>query len=110
MRSSLVAVLVLVGIVACAVVASPPRDLVAKNDHAALAEWYEKDAVHLRQRARDMVVMAEMYEKSPGPSTRGDVPTKIDLVQHCRNLEAIYTKAAQEADALAKAHRDMIRQ
>jgi hypothetical protein len=110
MRSSLVAVLVLVGIVACAVVASPPRELVAKNDHAALATWYEKEAAHLRQHAKDMVVMAETYEKSPGPSTRGEVPPKIDLVQHCRTLAAMYTKSAEEADALAKAHRDMMRQ
>lgn len=34
-------------------------------------------------------------------------PPKIDLVEHCRTLAAMYTKAAEEADALAKAHRDM---
>lgn len=74
MQRSLVAVLVLVGIVACAVVGSPPHELVAKNDHTALAAWYEKDAAHLRQHAKDMMTMAETYEKNPGPSTRGEVP------------------------------------
>ena len=40
----IVAGLMLVGVVACAVIASPPQDLVAKNDHAGLETWYVKEA------------------------------------------------------------------
>jgi len=102
-----VAVLMMVGVVACAVIASPPQDLVAKNDHAGLETWYVKEAAHLRQRAKDMLVMAEEYQKNPGPSTRGVVSSKIDMVQHCQTLSAIYTKAADEAEMIARAHRDI---
>ncbi|MBI4000250.1 MAG: hypothetical protein HY348_00500 [Nitrospira defluvii] len=102
-----VAALMLVGVVACAVVASPPQDLVAKNDHAGLETWYVKEAAHLRQRAKDMLVMAEEYQKNPGLNTREVVSNKIDMVQHCQTLAAIYTKAADEAEIIAAAHRDM---
>ena len=103
----LVAALMLVGVVACAVIASPPQDLVAKNDHAGLETWYVKEVDHLRQRAKDMLVMAEEYQKNPGPSTLGVVSNKIDMVQHCQTLAAIYTKAADEAEVIASAHRDI---
>jgi hypothetical protein len=102
-----VAVLMLVGVVACAVIASPPQDLVVKNDQAGLEAWYVKEAAHLRQRAKDMLVMAEAYQKNPGPSTRGVLSPKIDMVQHCQTLAAIYNKAADEAEVIAHAHRDM---
>jgi len=106
--SGIVAVLIM-GLVACAVIGTPPRDLVAKNDHAALEAWYVKEAAHLRQRAKDMIVMAEEYQKNPGPSTRGVVPPKIDMVQHCHTLAAIYTKAAEEAEVMARAHREAMK-
>ena len=101
--------LVLGGVVACAMIASAPEDLIAKNDHAGLASWYEKEATHLRQHAKDMTVMAEEYEKNPGLSTRGVTSAKIDLLEHCRTLAGMYTKAAEEADLLAKGHRDMLK-
>ena len=93
--------MVLGGLVACAMMASPPQDLVAKNDHAALAAWYEKEAAHLRRHAKDMTMMAESYQKNPGPSTRGVVSSKIDFVPHVQTLADMYTKAAEEADQLA---------
>lgn len=105
----IVSALMIVGLVACAVIASPPRDLVAKNDHAALEAWYLKEATHLRQHAKDMMVMAEQYQKNPSPSTRGVLSPKIDMVQHCQNLAAIYTKAAEEAEVMARAHRDAMK-
>lgn len=101
------AVLMMVGVVACAVIASPPQDLVAKSDHAGLEAWYVKETAHLRQRAKDMLVMAEEYQKNPELSTRGVVSNKIDMVQHCQTLAAIYTKAADEAEVIAHGHRDM---
>ncbi|MDK2741789.1 MAG: hypothetical protein NDI90_02665 [Nitrospira sp. BO4] len=103
----LVAVLMMVGIVACAVMASPPQDLVAKNDHAGLETWYVQETAHLRQRAKDMLVMAEEYQKNPEAGSYGVMSRKIDMVQHCQTLAAIYTKAADEAEVIARAHRDL---
>lgn len=101
--------LVLGGLVACAMIASPPEGLIAQNDHAALAAWYDKEAAHLRQHAKDMMVMAEEYRKNPDSGARGVVSPKIDLLQHCEELVGMYTKAAQEADLLAKGHRGMLK-
>ena len=103
-----IAALMMVGVVACTVTDSPPQDLVAKNDHAGLETWYLKEAAHLRQRTKDMTAMVEQYQKTPGPSTPGSVSAKIVLVQHCQALESMYSKAADEADAMARAHRDLI--
>src|SRR5436190_15366382 len=105
-----VAALMLVGVVACTVPDSdshsPPQDLVAKNDHAGLETWYVKEAAHLRQRTKDMTAMAEAYQKIQGSSTPAAVSAKIVLVQHCQTLAASYAKAADEADAMALAHRE----
>ena len=84
-----------------------PQDLVAKNDHA-VETWYLKEAAHLRQRTKDMTAMAEEYQKIQGSSTPSDVPAKIVLVQHCQALESMYSKAADEAEAMARAHRELI--
>ena len=106
----LVAALMMVGVVACAVnpdTDSVPQDLVAKNDHAGLETWYVKEAAHLRKRTKDMMAMAEEYQKIHEPSTPAAVSAKIVLVQHCQTLAANYAKAADEADMMARAHRDM---
>lgn len=84
-----VAALMIVGVVACATVATPPRVLLAKNDHTALETWHVKEAAYLRQRAKDMMVMAEEYQKNPGPSTRSVNLSKIDVAQHCQTLAEI---------------------
>jgi hypothetical protein len=105
----LVVALMVVGAVACTVPDSdshsPPQDLVAKNDHAGLETWYVKEAAHLRQRTKDMMAMAEEYKKLP--SRPGSGPAKILLVQHCQTLMETYAKAADEAEVIAQAHRDM---
>jgi hypothetical protein len=105
-----VAALMMMGVVACTVPDSdshsPPQDLVAKNDHAGLETWYVKEAAHLRKRTKDMMAMAEEYRKLP--SRPGSAPAKILLVQHCQTLESMYGKAADEAEVMAHAHRDLI--
>ena len=107
-----VAALMMVGVVACTVPDSdshgPPQDLVAKNDHVGLETWYVKEAAHLRKRTKDMMAMAEVYQKIQGPSTPGAGSAKFVLVQHCQALAASYSKAADEADEMARAHRDLI--
>ena len=102
-----VAALMMVGVVACTVTDSPPQNLVAKNDHAGLEAWYVKEAAHLRKRTKDMMAMAEVYQRIHGPSTPAAVSAKIVLVQHCQTLAASYAKAADEAEMIAHAHRDM---
>lgn len=105
--------LVLGGFAGCAMISGPPEDLVSKNDHAGLAGWYEKEAVHLRQHAKDELAMAEAYRKDPslthGTAVGGMAGHKIDQAQHCETLAAMYMKAAEEADLLAKGHRAMLK-
>ena len=106
----IIAALMMVGLVACSESSSPPQapqDLVAKNDHAGLEVWYVKEAAHLRQRAKDMMAMEEVYQRIQGSSTPAAVAAKIVLVQHCQTLAAAYAKAADEAEMMASAHRDM---
>ena len=111
LMKGLVAALMMVGVVACTVTTadtdSAPQDLVAKNDHAGLETWYVKEAAHLRKRTKDMTAMAEEYQKIHEPSTPAAVSAKIVLVQHCQTLAANYAKAADEADMMARARRDM---
>jgi hypothetical protein len=103
-----VAAFMMMGIVACSMVASPPVSQIAQNDHAALAAWYENEAAQLRHKAKDNAEMEVMYRKYPayahGMIAEGG---KIDVVQHCEELIAMYTKAAEQADRLAKGHRSM---
>lgn len=107
---TLLVVLVMVGVVACTIIAPPPQELVAKNDHAALAVWYEKEAANLRQKAREMEVMIEEYRKDRerGGKLMIHLP-KFDFVQECHNLAVMYTNAATQAENMAKSHREMPR-
>lgn len=110
LMKGVVAALMMVGVVACTVTAdtdSAPQDLVAKNDHAGLETWYVKEAAHLRKRTKDMMAMAEEYQKIQGPSTPGAVSAKLVLVQHCQTLAANYAKAVDEAEMMVRAHREM---
>ena len=104
--------LVLGGLVGCAMIASPPIGEIAQNDHAALAAWYDKEAAHLRQHAKDELVMAEAYRKNPSlthAAGGGMAGHKIDQAQHCETLAGMYSKAAEEADLLANGHRIMLK-
>ncbi|MBY0247492.1 MAG: hypothetical protein K2Q17_07480 [Nitrospiraceae bacterium] len=99
--------LLLGGVVGCSIVGSPPVDQVAKNDHAGLANWYDKQATDLRQRAKDMADMKAYYAKNPG---FGDAMTgegKRGFGPHCDSLIGMYNTGAEEADQLAKMHRGM---
>lgn len=101
--------LLLGGLGSSAVIANPASGEIAQNDHAALTAAYEKDAADLRQKAKDMMVNLEDYKKNPGYSQREAVNPKVNFVQHCKTLISLYTKAAEEADLLAKGHRSMVK-
>jgi hypothetical protein len=104
-----VAAFMMMGIVACSMVASPPVSQIAQNDHAALAAWYESEAAHLRQKAKDNAEMEAMYRKNPAYAQGQIAEGKVDVVQHCEALIAMYTKGAEQADQLAKGHRAMVK-
>lgn len=100
---------VLGGLVACAMVASPPQNLIAKNDHAAMAIWYDKEAAHLREHAKEWRQLEEQYKKNPGPDTRGVDSPKLDFVPYAVEVAEMYEKAAEKAEALAQAHRSQVK-
>jgi hypothetical protein len=77
----------------------PPRELAQRNDHGGLTAWYQEEAREIRMRAEEMRLMGKEYEKFTPKQGQ-----QSNLVQHCRNLEEKYTKAAEELDALAKLH------
>lgn len=88
--------------VACST--APPRELIERNDHSGLATWYEQEAVRLRGKAEEMRQMSERYAAFPEPHL-SPKETKADLINHCRTFMQSYTKAAEEAEALATLHR-----
>ena len=105
-----VAAFMMMGIVACSTVASPPVSQIATTDHAALATWYDKEAAQLRQKSKDMELMAQRYRERPAlVAIEGKHAPKIDVQQHCNNLVSLYTKAAEEADEFAQMHRGMVK-
>jgi hypothetical protein len=105
-----VAAFMMMGIVACSAVASPPVSQIAPTDHAALAAWYGKEVVQLRQKAKDMELMAQRYLQYPALiAIEGRHAPKTDVQQHCNNLVSLYTKSAEEADGLSQMHRGMVK-
>ena len=102
--------LLLGGVVGCSMVTHPPVSQIAPSDHAALAAWYDKESAQLRQKAKDMELMAQRYLKYPALiPIEGRHAPKIDVQQHCNNLVSLYTKSAEEADELARGHRSMVK-
>lgn len=81
----------------------PPTDLVIRNDHRGFAEWYEQEAVQLRSKADHCRRRIQQYEDplfQPSPKE-----TKQEVIAQCDRVIKYYTHAADEADALAKIHR-----
>lgn len=70
--------LLLTGLVGCSMVASPPVSQIASTDHAALTAWYDKEAAQLRQKAKDMELMAQRYRERPAlVAIEGKHPPKL---------------------------------
>lgn len=93
--------LFIVVVTACST--APPRELIERNDHSGLATWYEQEAVRLRGKAEEMSQMIKQYAASTYPLSPKE--SQRDLIAHCRSFVQYYTKAAEEAEALAKLHR-----
>ncbi|GJL61044.1 MAG: hypothetical protein NPIRA03_39010 [Nitrospirales bacterium] len=85
-------------IVGCAF--SPPSKMVKQNNHAQLADWYQKEARDLHARAEEMRHIEKEYEFLGTPKEGHE----SSLVEHAKNLKDHYTKAAKVAEAMAKVH------
>lgn len=81
---------------------SPPSKMVKQNDHARLADWYQKVAHDLHARAEEMGQIEKEYEFLGTPKEGHE----SSLVEHAKNLKDHYTKAAEVAEKMAKAHAD----
>lgn len=93
--------LFIVVVMACST--SPPRDLIEHKNHSGLASWYEQEALRLRGKAEEMRQMGNQYATFSYPLSPKD--SKAELLRHCRDFTNYYNKAAEEAEALAKLHR-----
>lgn len=71
------------------------------DDHRAIADAYAKEAEQLRGQAMAHRHMDSRYDE---PGYRS---SKLGFPRHCRALTQSYEAAAEEADALAKDHREM---
>jgi len=89
----------------CALLHPPPQDLVTKGDHAGLVNYYKEQAQELREKAKVWDTLAESYERHRDP--HGKVEPQQHAA-HCRAVASSYRKAADEAAALATAHRQEI--
>lgn len=94
--------LFVVAVMACST--GPPRELIERNDHRGLATWYEQEAVRLRGKVEEMRQMGDRYAAHAYPLSPKE--SKGELLRHCRDFMQYYTKAAEEAEALAKLHRE----
>ena len=102
--------LLMTGAVGCSMVGSPSVGQIAPTDHAALAAWYDKEAAQLRQKSKDMELMAQRYQERPAlKAIEGVHAAKTDAQLHCNNLVSLYMKSADEADELARGHRSMVK-
>ena len=93
---------VLGGLGACSMVQHPAASQIASDDHAGQAVWHEQEAARLRTAAKDELAMADAYRKHPSNM-------KPDMIPHCESLAGQYNAAADTADKLAQAHRDMMK-
>lgn len=90
-------------VMACATTV-PPRELIERNDHGGLATWYEQESLRLRAKAEEMRLMADEYDK---PSYQvSPKESRAELITHCQLFIESYTKAAEQAEAMARLHRE----
>ena len=78
-----------------AVHAGQLKEMMDKNDHAGLADYYKKQADEARHKAEDMKTMASEYlKKYP----------KGQYSKHCEKMADKYLAEAKDNDALAELH------
>jgi hypothetical protein len=70
-----------------------------REDHLRIADYYRGEATHLRKEAAEHEDLATAYAKGTIW-----VPSKLGLLQHCKEFAQSFARAAEEADALASDH------
>ena len=71
------------------------KEMLAKDDHAGLADYYKKEADEARHKAEGQKAMASEYlKKYP----------KNNYAKHCEKMADKYLAEAKENDALAEIH------
>ena len=76
--------------------------MISANDHAGLANYYAQQAQELREKAKSWEFTAEVYEKHPESQAMTEAKNHA---AHCRSIAQNYQKAAEEAETLAREHR-----
>jgi hypothetical protein len=71
------------------------KEMIQKGDHAALAEFYKKEAEEARHNAGKMKNMASEYLKKYPKNT---------YAKHCEKMEKRYLEEAKEYEELAEMH------
>ena len=79
--------------------------MINANDHNGLATYYAQQAQELRAKAKRWEMTADSYEKHSEPHGKTE-PTQH--AAHCRAIAQNYKQAADEAEALAQEHREML--
>jgi hypothetical protein len=74
-------------------------------DHEVIAAYYDKEAAEAQAKADSHSKMGEDYKKAGSA-----LVAKLHIEQHCERLAKSYATAADEAKALAAAHRAMAKQ
>jgi len=82
-----------------------PQHLIEEADHAGLVSYYTQEAQTLRQKAQEWEFMAEFYEQHPASYAKAN---PAQHAAHCRAITESYRKAAGEAEALAREHRERL--
>lgn len=91
--------------IGCETIRPAPENMISKNDHVGLANYYKNQAEELREKAKSWDMLAESYERHGDP--RGKVEPK-EHADHCKSVANSYRQAAAEADALAREHRNQV--
>jgi hypothetical protein len=71
------------------------KEMIQNGNHAALAEFYKKQADEARHKAADMKTMAGEYLKKYPKNT---------YAKHCEKMENGYLEEAKDYEALAEMH------
>jgi hypothetical protein len=106
-RVVILAVFLMVGgaSVGCETMRPAPEYMITKKDHVGLANYYKNQADELREKAKSWDMLADSYERHGDP--HGKVEPKAHAA-HCKSVANSYRQAAEEADALAREHRNQV--
>jgi hypothetical protein len=79
----------------------------APSEHMKIAAYFRVEAKRLKENAKDHNEMAAEYFRDP---SRYPIPKYPTMGQHCRELAAAYSTAADKAMSLALEHETMAKE